>query len=351
MPAVSYAQKLPSKIISVSEDNENKPVKGTAFAAKVIDSTTLVYGGTKISLWGIEKIHTEDTAFNLKARNALEKMVGSLPITCTIKSKQKDSVRAQCINSNEQDLGLFLLRNGYATVDRFVIYGSIYEKPYLAAEGVAQLNMSGVWDMSGNTAPASPEFFNMQNEALVKGIMFAMAAFVVMVVVFIVYIMRGFSRIVAIQNKSISLAAKERALKNKEKHIIACMIDAEIKTNKSKVEAYLVIYEATLREFSNKDSIPRYQKTGEVIQKSPGLGRSVFDGNVNKIDLFGARMASALVHYYARIKTASDYIEIPPDMPQEEAQYIIEGVVESAKKLNEISDQIISKFAKLELIK
>lgn len=351
LPSFSYAQNGSSPIISVSEDNKNNAAGVSSFAAKVLDSTTLVYGSTKIFLWGLEKINTEDTSFHLKARNALEKMVGNASVTCSIKDKQEDYITAQCVNGKEEDLGLFLLRSGNAIVDRLVIYNSVYEKPYLAAESAAQLNMSGVWDVGDNKDQVSQGFFSLGNDTLVKSIMSAMVAFVVMVVIFIIYIMRGFSRIVAIQNKSISLAAKERALRNKEKHVIACMIDAEIKTNKSKIEAYLVIYEATLREFNVRDSVPRYQKTGEVVQKSPGLGRSVFDGNVDKINLFGARMASVIIHYYARIKTESDYIEIPPDMPQEEAQYIIENIVANAKKLNEISDKLISKFTKLDSIK
>ena len=77
----------------------------------------------------------------------------------------------------------------------------------------------------------------------------------------------------------------------------------------------------------------------------------MFDGNTDKLDLFGTEWASDLVHYYARIKTNPDYIEIAPDALIMEVQDIILMAVKNAKKLDDISTLLLEKFADHEALK
>ena len=323
----------------------NRPYEDISYSVRVINSTTLVSGKTRISLWGIEKIRSGASIFHLKVRGALEKEIGAQNVLCTIKDRDDEhNIKAQCINGKEEDLSLFLLQQGYASADRTAIYGSIYERPYLDAEEYARQNGQGAWAVESLHGDAQSKNFMM-------AAFFLMTVFILALSFLGFHIMRGFGRVVDIQNQSIDLASKERVLKDQEKFIVASIIDAEIKANKSKIEAYIMVYEEVLQRLDDDNIAPKYQKTGEIIQKQPALDRSVFDGNTHKLDSFGSRLASSVIHYYARIKTVPDYVEITPDMPKNEVIQIIAAVVDSAKKMDEISDKIRGDFVQHALIK
>ena len=342
MPISSYGQdstfgQSPSRYPDVS------------FDVRVVDTTTLVAKKTRISLWGVEKINVTDPVFYLRARNALEQKVGNNPVLCTVKNKESDHmIKAQCINSEEEDLSLFLLQNGYVSADRTEIYGSIYEKPYLSAERQAQLAENGAWEKGADTPSGQTD---TQHQNFLMIIFFSVVVFILGFGLFGFRLLRGFGHVVRLQNQSINLAAKERSLRNKEKHIIASMLHAEIKSNKAKIDAYLMVYEEALREFKNPDDVPKYKKTGDIIQKQPLLDRAVFDGNTDKLDLFGAHLASDIIHYYARIKTSPDYIEVTPDMQEKDVLNILGHATHHARKLGEISDTLLEKFKKSSLVK
>lgn len=342
-----FAAMMSGHSFAQGAEGANLSYEDVPYSVRVINSTTLISGDVEISLWGIEKIHSGASIFHLKVRSALEKAVGGQDVLCTIKEKYgAQNVKAQCINDQESDLSLFLLQKGYASADRAAIYGSVYERPYLDAEENARINGRGAW--AGDVASSSGD---TQSQNFMMIAFFLMAAFILVLGLLGFYIMRGFGRVVDIQNQSIDLASKERALKNKEKYIVASIIDAEIKANKSKIDAYIMVYEEVLQRLDNQDITPKYQKTGEIIQKQPVLDRSVFDGNTDKLDSFGARLASGVIHYYARIKTVPDYVEITPDMPQNEVVKILKTVVGNAQKMNEISDQLADDFVRHALIK
>tara|TARA_R110001592_G_scaffold29350_14_gene106704 strand:- start:5966 stop:7159 length:1194 start_codon:yes stop_codon:yes gene_type:complete len=314
------------------------------YSVTIKDVNVLVSDGTTIFLWGIEKISQNATVFNLKARNKLEKQIGDAPILCTIKSRdaQDDKVvHAQCINQNEEDLSLYLLQKGFVSADRTAIHGTIFEKPYLEAEQRAQNELNGVWASSEGDFSSSAD---VQSQNFMLGAFFLMAVFILALVVLGFFVVRGFKGVVDVQNRSLDLAMKERTLRDKEKLVMASMIKSELLENKTKIEAYLVIYEEMLQDFSGTGQAPRFQKTGEIVQKQPALSRSVFDGNTYKLDLFGSNLSSQVIHYYARIKSEPDYIEIAPDTPVAEVKKTIEAAVVNAKKLYDISDALLQGF-------
>ncbi len=335
-PALSYAQ---------VQAYEQKKSNEISINARVLDSTTLISGKMKISLWGVENLSSKSLIFDLKARQALEHKIGNKNITCVIKGRiENNFVKAQCINSREEDLSLFLLRFGFASANRREIYKTIYEVPYLRAEEYAKNNGNGIWGDSGNLDEKQSKNFLMAAIILI-------VVFVLAIGVLSIYFMRVVSRVIEIQNKSIDLAAKERSLKDKEKYIIASMINAEIRSNKAKIEAYLRIYEETLKNINDSNKFLEYKKSGDIIQRQPSLSRSVFDGNTSKLDLFGSRLASEVIHYYARIKTRPDYVEIKPDTSHKKVKEIIENAVNNAKKLDKVSDKLLDSFVQHSLIK
>ncbi len=308
----------------------------------------LIAGKTKILLWGVEKINPNAAVFNLKARNALENKIGGKPVSCTTQARKGNVISAQCINHADEDLSLFLLQQGLVSADRTAIHGSVYEGPYLDAERVAQENKYGVWSINEDSS-ASPG--DKQTENFMFGAFLLVAVFIMALIILGFFVMRGFGRVIDVQSRSIDLAMKERDLREKEKLVIASMINSEVKENKSKIEAYLMVYEEMLRDFSDEGKAAIYRKTGEVIQKQPALSRVVFDGNTDKLDLFGSELASNLVHYYARIKTNPDYIEFAADKPSAEAKKIIELAVENAKKLDEISSTLLKSLSDHEALR
>ncbi len=331
--------------ISYGQNSYGEESQEISINARVLDSNTLISGKTKISLWGIDKIDTQSAIFHLNIRQALEKKIGGRNILCVVKNKIDDGlVKAQCMNSKEEDLSLFLLRQGYASADRKEIYRSIYEAPYIDAEKRAQIDENGIWGGLGSSG-------EKQSKNFLMGSLLLVIVFILALVAISLHLMRGFSRVVDIQNQSIDLAAKERVLKDKEKYIIASMLDAEIRSNKAKIDAYITIYEETLLRLNDTGKALEYQKTGDIVQKQPSLSRSVFDGNTDKLDLLGSRLASNIIHYYARIKTSPDYIEIKTDTPQDEAREIIESVIDNAKKIGYISDKLTESFMQHALIK
>ncbi len=315
--------------------------------ARPVDTKTLVSGPYKISLWGVDAVATGNPVFELQARSVLEEKIAQKPIECVIKIRNQNDISAQCVNHAEEDLSLYMLQQGYVVVNRELVYGSIYENPYIEAEKNAQRQSKGLWSL--NHEKASGNRFEDGNPFILGGVIFIGLVLAALAAITF-YIMRGFRNVVEVQNQSMDLATKERVLREKEKFVIASMIDAEIKTNKTKIEAYLLMYDEMLKDLKNKSKEPKYKKTGDIIQKQPALSRSVFDGNTHKLDLLGQHTASDIIHYYARIKTVPDYMEIEPDAPVNEVIGIVDAAVDGARKIDSISDKLLDKFASMLLV-
>ncbi|MCB1783726.1 MAG: thermonuclease family protein [Alphaproteobacteria bacterium] len=320
--------------------------EGIRVQARASEANILVSGSYKIRLWGVDAFEGNSALLKLKSRTALDDKISNKPIQCQIKEKQDRTVYAQCVNTNEEDLSLFMIQQGYVSVDRAAVYGTIFEKPYIDAEALAQKSQRGIWAENGVRAEAETPFG--------QGFVIGSVVFLIVVVLALggisVFIMRGFRRVVDIQNQSIDLAARERSLRSKEKFVIASMLDAEIRTNKTKIEAYITIYEEMLSDFKNTAVEPKYRRSGDIVQKQPALNRSVFDGNTDKLDLLGRKTASDIIHYYARIKTIPDYVTLEPEMPLERARGVVAQAIENAKKLDALSTTILGEFAARSLV-
>ncbi|MCL4678457.1 MAG: thermonuclease family protein [Alphaproteobacteria bacterium] len=336
---------LPISQAEAQNQAEEKPVR---INARAVDGRTLVSGNFKIRLWGIETVDTDQPVFALTARNALDEQIDGHPVECTIKSRAENQIVAQCVNDVEEDLSLFMLSQGFAVVERQLVYGSPFEKPYIEAETRAQSEGKGLWALGGQGSSHSGG--NDDSRTFLIGGFVLVGILLTALVAITLFIMKGFRAVVDVQNQSMDLVTKERVLREKEKLIIASMINAEVKTNKSKIEAYLMMYEELLKDLKDKNREPKYKKSGDIIQRQPALSRAVFDGNTAKLDLLGQNTSSEVIHYYARIKTVPDYYELEPDAPVSQAISVVEAAVEGAKKLDIISDKILDKFASMLLV-
>lgn len=61
----------------------------------------------------------------------------------------------------------------------------------------------------------------------------------------------------------------------------------------------------------------------------------------DKLDIIGEKLSSLIIHYYARIKTTPDFIDLNIDMPLDQARKIVKQVLDNAMKLNQLSDMIV----------
>lgn len=307
----------------------------------VIDEVMLSSSDYTIQLWGVKKVNFHSPFFELNARTALENIISGQEVTCHIQARGRDIVQAQCVNAKEEDIALRMLQLGYVTLDRSNLYGTVYQDSYLEAEFLAQSSKRGIWGlnlMTGATSSDTVETGNLRHWSVLA------IFFVVAISLISFYIMQGFGRVVHMQNKTMDLAIKERDLKEREKNVIASMIHAEIRENKPKIEAYLTVYREVLHELSQAGDSSQFLKAGEIVQKQPSLERAVFDGNTGKLDMLGAGMASGVIHYYARIKSVPDYVELKPDMALERVRDIVENCVERAEKLEVISASLLEDF-------
>lgn len=322
--------------------------RGVSFDVTVVDETFMQAGDVGLSLWGVDKISNKTMLINLKARKALDGIIGDLPITCDVLGGDETKLIAQCTNSQNQDLSLFLLQQGYVHVDRAAVKGTIYEKPYVEAENVAFQNKRGVWEKDVQELLED----NQKSERY-----FAILTFVVITVFTLILciigllVVRRFAGVIDVQNKTIDFAEKERELKKREKEVLASMIFSEIRENKDKIDAYVLIYEEGLKSLQDETKTPDYQiMGGDTFQKQPSLSRGVFDGNTHKLDLLGSQFASDLIHYYARIKTVPDYEEIKADENLQKVQDLFKTSIDSAEKLREMSIALSASFVEQGLV-
>ena len=320
-------------------DGASKP---RFFEAKVrpSDAVTLKAGKSTIQLWGVDAIEGMPAKFNLNALAEIERMLETNAVRCEFKGKTDNRVLAQCTNASQIDLGLHMLQQGYATVNRDVIYDTPFEQSYLNAEKDARLQNLGVWeqeatDDADGSATRLYIVLGSVGLFLILGVFTGLAYFII----------RGFNSVKEAQTQNTDMIARERELREKERKIFATMLDSEIKSNKSKIEAYLIVYDEMLRDLKDTEKPPKYKIAGDIVQAQPSLDRSVFDHNTDKLDILGDKLSSDVVHFYARVKNKPDYINLEPEMELEEALGIVQKAYDNAVRLDQISDRLIDLFS------
>lgn len=310
-------------------------------SAHAAGPASIVTKGRVIPLWGVQHIDDASTLFKVEAQNALNNLIGKAPLECELISVAGEGIHAQCLNNARVDLAHYMLQNGYVVLSRAHIYGSVFEEPYLRASSQAREMNTGIW-ADGKTQDS-------QDNIALFNLIVALLILVVMIVVAIVLIrivQQGFHKIIEAQQETLQNFNKEQVLREKEKHVVASMIRSEIEENKSKIEAYLTIYQEMLSDLRDPLKTPKYQTSGDIVQKQPALDRAIFDNNADKMELFERSMASKIVHFYARVKTTPEYLNIDSHVDRDEVAALIEQVVSHAQKLDEQAEMLSQAFSK-----
>ncbi len=308
--------------------------------ARAIDGTSLQIGAEKIFFWGVRGVGGASAQQQINARITLDALTHGQDVRCESKFiSDKGQHHAQCINVEDKDMGLAMVQAGFATVDRASVFGTVFEQPYITAETQARDTQSGIWA-------------DNQGSGYYAQIIVLLAAATVLIglieVLAILYFGRvmaaGFEKLRQEQAYHSELFAKEQKLKAKESSIIASMLEAEIKSNRARIEAFVLVYDEMLKEIRDVTKKPKYKMSGDIVQLQPGLERAIFDTHTAKIEALGPRLSSALVHFYARIKSKPEYTNLEPEMPQHEAIKTVEVVINNARKLQEIADGLLVEF-------
>jgi endonuclease YncB( thermonuclease family) len=310
--------------------------------ARAVSAVTLMAGQTPIRLWGIEPAEIMDPSVKLHARASLDNIIGGKKISCELKARTPTDIQAQCVNDADQDLSLYMLQQGYVTVDRAAVYNTVFESVYIQAETQAQNKGIGIWSPSGSSSGGG----RGADGTLMLSFGFVLFLCIIGAFTFLsIIIMRGFQKVVDAQNDNIEMMTKERKLRDQEREVVAVMLDSELKANKAKIEAYLAVYEEMLRSMKDPDRPPKYKKSGDIMQRQPALSRSVFDRNTDKIDVLGSRLSSELVHFYARIKSNPEYVNLEPDMELNDVLEVVERSLKHARRLNDLARRLLDSFA------
>lgn len=158
-----------------------------------------------------------------------------------------------------------------------------------------------------------------------------------------VVLILGFRYLASIQKKQIQVAReREASLKQREKVVLASSLAGELTGNKVKCESFIAIYSEMMRGLRNPDIPAQYEEGGDMIHQRPSLSRSVFDSNVEKLQMFDPRLARMLADVYANINAEAEYLRLEAGTPRAAAIRMVEMVIDEAQKTLEPLDGIIS---------
>lgn len=310
----------------------------------VIDSTHIKQQGMIYHLWGTQASLDQQAASDAQpAVEFLTRLIGRGDLTCFVYEHGDDVSQAQCFNDQSVDLSLSVIQSGLAFADRSAVVGTTYETPYIQAEQAAQDARSGLWASSN----AQSQVLRDMKHDIAHLTRFSFILFIITLVAIAITIFLNkvaFDRIHLILNQTMQLLSNEAKLRKREQDLTAVMINSELKTNQSKIDAYLVIYEDLLDTLNDPYADHRYLRSGEVVRSAPGMERSIYDANTYRMDALGEDLIARVVDFYSRVETDPPYNNLTPDMTHETAVDIVTQAVKNARSLKNDLEDILEIF-------
>lgn len=313
--------------------------------ATAADPVQLITDRFKVKLWGIQNAHKISPELHQKARIYLKDLLGeNQMVRCKVFTWNSGHPVAKCRNEHDIDLGLAMLEAGYVIADVKAITGTPFAESYLGAQKKALGASKGYWEQKQSENNSS----FIQNGG--SDFMEMLPVFLALILspligfAFVGYICsRGFKHLLELHKRQLTmLLSREESLKEREKFVVASMLEAEINANKVKAEAFLVIYEEMLRNLKDPAKQQKYKLTGEIIQEQPRLARTVFEGNLERLELLGPQLAAEVSRFYSKIDLNPGYVTLEPDYPVEDAVYRVEKVISEAESLITPAERLLS---------
>lgn len=308
-----------------------------ATAATAIDAQTLLTERFTIHLFGIEAVDSTQVPLKVQARTLLDDRIGGGAVRCRVLEWDGQDPIAQCAASNQDDLAIVMLREGFAVADRAMLRGSVYEKPYFAAETEARKESRGIWLSADKESGRREE--TLAYALAVVCLIAPLAGFALVALASA----RGFGRISEqLERHFRILLSRENDLREREKFVVAAMFEAELSANRTKLEAFLVVYDEILKSLRDSAREHTFRQTGEMIHEQPALARAAFDANKDKMELLGAKIAGEMTTLYAAINPDPDYITLEPGSPIDQAVRKVEQVIQDAHALMEPIEHLLA---------
>lgn len=121
---------------------------------RVIDGDTLAVGATTYRLFGVDALESKQTCTatsgviwkcGASATEALRALVGTSPVQCDARERDRYGRTVATCRTAETDLGEAMVAGGWAVAYR------VYSKQYVPAEDIARATAAGIW--SGRFVP------------------------------------------------------------------------------------------------------------------------------------------------------------------------------------------------------
>lgn len=301
----------------------------------------IVYDGRSYALWGAF-LPAFDRSLYKSALDTLQSSIERNTLTCLLyATKPQDSAQpAQCFNESDQDIGLHMIKRGFLAAQREALQGTPYEESYLRAEREARTANLGIWNTQD---PYLEHFQDLKNTLTLQTVMIVVVFLLLGGALFVTFMisLKRFRLISDELTHSTQLLNRDIRLRKRETDLITVMLLAELKTNQSKVDAFLVIYRDLLRTLQDPYADHKYLRTGEVVRTAPALDRYIYDANVGKLDGLEPDLVDTLITFYGQIDPNPPYSNLEPHMDIKDAIEIVGAVVNTAESLKSNVDKLV----------
>jgi len=309
-----------------------------------IDGVTLASAEHRIVLWGIKPVEKGVTPMELNAIDLLDKLIGNEKVSCKIIIRTYQKILARCIGYTNLDLGLELINQGLAVIDRGQMRKDNFSDVYIDAEKLARRNKKGIWGFVGTKKEYSilPENIKKYFSNIKPLFLLIIGPIIGFLIGFILAGIRLKKEITSQKNKIKNIKQKEFILRMQEKNMLMSSIKVELIDNKEKAIAFISLYEEMLKKLNDDNIEPNYKKTGEVIQKHPALDKNIFESNADKFSLLNLNIASDISKIYANMPEQQEYIKLDMEMFIGEAIDTVSNVIKEAEKLLDLVGRAIN---------
>lgn len=293
----------------------------------------------KVYLWGVAEINAPVKSLALRAQTLLNDMIAGKAVRCTIYKQTRNESFAQCLNYAGKDLAMALLDQGLAVVDRDILKTETVIGPvYLKAEQTARSGRRGAW---GGLADGVEEKETTFLDLVLK-VVWSLGPFLGLILLAMVT-NKGFARLALVREEEVKRQKiYEKKLRGREQYVLAAAVESELVANKTKIKAFISIYEETLRSLRDVSKTPKYQSGGDFIHEHPALNRSVYDSNTSRLELLGPQIAKNLARLYAQIYDNPNYVTLDPQEKREAVIQQLQRVVMDANEMVKPIEEVVS---------
>lgn len=284
--------------------------------------------GQIVQLWGAVAPPGAGVADQLRAREALADMLLGGGVVC----EARPGGTVYCKNAQGLDLGLSMVQAGYLLVDQGVVEGTALADSYRQAEDQARAQGLGAWAY----LKAKPE----HSLGPLNTPLFALGCILAAMALCHILIIRRISRLQASISETRRLVVKKGEIEHRERTILAAMLEAELRANKTKLEAFAIIYREQ-RAKLGQEGAQAYRRAGDIIHSRPALERVVFERVTDRLHILGPAAARAVAGLYEDMHPETEYIDLAPGMDTAEISRILDGALAACAALAGRIDRVL----------